>query len=265
MKKQPILPLLRAGEPFPPAAQAWPQDSPAPGLLCAGGQLDVATLHAAYAAGIFPWFSAGEPLLWWSPDPRMVLRPAAFRLHRSLRKTLRRFIAAKHCEIRFDSAFADVIRACAETPRQGQAGTWIVPDMRRAYVALHAAGHAHSVETWVGGKLVGGLYCVVIGHAVFGESMFAHASDASKIALAALVAWCRHWELPLIDCQQNTRHLAFMGAAEMRRADFLQHIGQLRQQDTPPWRFDPVYWQALMPQPPAAGPHPVPEQSQWPT
>lgn len=247
MKNQPILPLLRAGESFPPPAQAWPANSPAPGLLCAGGQLDVATLHAAYSAGIFPWFSPGEPLLWWSPDPRMVLQPAAFRLHRSLRKTLRRFVRSNRHAVRFDTAFAEVIEACARTARPGQAGTWIVPAMRRAYVALHVAGYAHSVETWVDGQLVGGLYCVVLGRAVFGESMFSRVSDASKIALAALVAWCRHWDLPLIDCQQNTHHLAFMGAAEITRADFLRQIADLHTQVAPPWQFEPLYWQHLLP------------------
>lgn len=246
MKNQPILPLLRPGEPFPPAAQAWPAGSPAPGLLCAGGRLDVATLRAAYGAGIFPWYGPGEPLLWWSPDPRMVLRPAHFRLHRSLRKTLRRFTVNAECTIRFDTAFDTVIQACAHAVRPGQAGTWIVPEMRAAYLALHRAGHAHSVETWVDGELVGGLYCVALGRAVFGESMFAHASDASKIALAALVAWCLHWGLPLIDCQQNTRHLASLGAREMARTPFLDEIASLCTQPAPPWRFDSVYWKHLL-------------------
>lgn len=246
MRSQPILPLLRPREAFPPAAQAWPAGSPAPGLLCAGGALDVATLQAAYGAGIFPWYGPGEPLLWWSPDPRMVLRPAAFRLHRSLRRALRRFVGTAGCTVRFDTAFPAVIEACARAPRPGQAGTWIVPEMRTAYVALHRAGYAHSVETWVDDELVGGLYCVVLGHAVFGESMFARVSNASKIALAALVAWCLHWDLPLIDCQQNTHHLASLGAREMARARFLDEIAGLRAQPAHPWRFDSVYWQHLL-------------------
>lgn len=132
-------------------------------------------LRAAYAQGTFPWFSAGQPILWWAPDPRMVLKVAEFRLHRSLRKTLNRFRADAACEIRIDSAFDQVIRSCSSTAREGQNGTWIVPAMVAAYEALHAQGTAHSVETWVDGKLAGGLYCVAIGHAVFGESMFAHA------------------------------------------------------------------------------------------
>lgn len=249
-----MLPLLQPGEPFPPASQAWTADSPAPGLLCAGGGLDVPTLRAAYAGGIFPWFSPGEPLLWWSPDPRMVLRVHAFRLHRSLRKTLRKFIASPGHAIHMDRAFDKVVARCASVPRRGQSGTWIVPAMRRAYSALHAAGYAHSVETWVDGRLVGGLYCVALGRMVFGESMFAQMSDASKIALAALVAACRHWQIPMIDCQQNTRHLAFLGAAEMDRAAFLREVDTLCKEPAPHWVFDSVYWKHLLPDKPGQQP-----------
>jgi leucyl/phenylalanyl-tRNA--protein transferase len=247
------LPVLRPGEPFPPLERAWPARSPAPGLLAAGGALDVPTLLRAYAATVFPWFSAGEPILWWSPDPRMVLDVERLRLHRSLRRMIARFRADPGCEIRFDGAFGQVIAACADTPRPGQDGTWIGPGMQAAYRALHGAGHAHSVETWVGGQLVAGLYVVAIGGAVFGESMFTRVSDGSKIALAALVAFARWHGLPLIDCQQNTRHLAFMGAAEMPRADFARHVARLTRQPAPRWRFDPVYWNALLP-PPSAEP-----------
>jgi leucyl/phenylalanyl-tRNA--protein transferase len=239
------LPWLAPGEPLPPVAQAWGPDDPAPGLLAAGGSLDVQSLRAAYATGVYPWFSAGQPILWWSPDPRMVLQTERFRLHRSLRKTLQRFVATPGCEIRFDHAFGAVVRACAASPRAGQSGTWIVPDMVRAYEALHADGCAHSVETWVDGRLLGGLYCVRLGRAVFGESMFAHATDASKIALAALVAWCRQHGVTRIDCQQNTRHLASMGAAEIPRADFVHQLRQDTLAASPAWRFDPVYWSAL--------------------
>jgi leucyl/phenylalanyl-tRNA---protein transferase len=139
-----------------------------------------------------------------------------------------------------------VIRACSAAPRAGQAGTWIVPDMIAAYVALHAAGHAHSVETWVDGELTGGLYCVAIGQAVFGESMFARRPDASKIALAALVGFCRRHALPMIDCQQNTAHLTSLGASEMRRADFVAHVARARAQPAPDWDFAPVYWNELL-------------------
>ena len=246
----PPIALLRPGDPFPPLTCAWDADSPAPGLLAAGGALDVPTLTAAYRQTIFPWFSVGEPILWWSPDPRMVLDVGEFRLHRSLRKTLARLAADPAYEIRFDSAFGDVMARCAAAPRPGQSGTWIVPPMRRAYAALHRAGHAHSVEVWIGGELAAGLYCVALGHAVFGESMFTTVTDGSKIALCALVAFCRAHGIPLIDCQQNTRHLAFMGARERSRAGFAAQVEQLTAQPAPAWPagpFDPIYWKALSP------------------
>jgi len=180
------------------------------------------------------------------PDPRMVLEVGQFRLHRSLRKTLQKFISTDGCEIRFDSAFDDVIGACANSPREGQDGTWIVPPMVQAYGQLHRAGHAHSVETWINGRLVGGLYCMALGRAVFGESMFARTTDASKIALAALVAFCRHQGITMIDCQQNTRHLASLGAHEIPRVDFLRHIATAQAQPGPRWQFEPLYWRELM-------------------
>ena len=241
------LPWLAPGEAFPPVTQAWGHNSPAPGLLAAGGALTPDTLAQAYAQGIFPWFSEGQPILWWSPDPRMVLAPTDFRLHRALRKTLQRFCTTPGCEVRFDSAFEQVIQACANSPREGQRGTWIVPEMVQAYCALHRAGLAHSVETWIDGRLVGGLYCVALGRAVFGESMFTRVTDASKIALAALVAFARHHGIGLIDCQQNTRHLASLGAREIARADFLVHVAQARLLPAPTWRFDPLYWRELLP------------------
>src|SRR5688572_4528182 len=205
------LPWLDPGDPFPDPSQAWDLAQPAPGLLAAGGALDIDSLHRAYTSGIFPWFSEGQPILWWSTDPRMVLVPSELKLHRSLRKTLARFIADPRCEIRFDTAFDDVIRACSASHRPGQSGTWILPVMVRAYQAFHRAGFAHSVETWVDGRLAGGLYCVVVGRAVFGESMFTRVPDASKIALAALCAFCRRHGIGFIDCQQNTQHLASLG------------------------------------------------------
>jgi leucyl/phenylalanyl-tRNA--protein transferase len=244
----PNIALLRPGDPFPPLECAWGADTPAPGLLAAGGALNVPALTAAYQGAIFPWFSEGEPILWWSPDPRMVLDVGELRLHRSLRKTLARFVADPSCEIRVDSAFEGVIKRCAAAPRRSQSGTWIVPPMRRAYAALHRAGHAHSVETWIGGQLAAGLYCVALGRAVFGESMFTTVADGSKIALCALVAFCRTHNLPLIDCQQNTRHLAFMGAREHPRAWFAAQARQLAAQPAPAWpagRFDPIYWKAI--------------------
>lgn len=225
---------------------------PAPGLLAAGGALDVDSLHRAYSSGIFPWFSEGQPILWWSTDPRMVLFTNEFKLHRSLRKTLAKFVADPQCEVRFDSAFDDVIRSCAGSARPGQSGTWIVPPMVRAYEAFHRAGYAHSVETWMNGRLVGGLYCVGIGQAVFGESMFTQVPDASKIALAALVAFCRAHGISVIDCQQNTRHLASLGAREIPREQFVEHVARAAAARAPRWHFDPVYWSELLPAQPQA-------------
>lgn len=245
-RRQAPLPWLEPGDPFPDPRLAWGLDAPAPGLLAAGGALDADTLLRAYRSGIFPWFSEGQPILWWSTDPRMVLFPDEFKLHRSLRKTLARFVGDPGCELRFDSAFSQVIRACASSPREGQSGTWIVPAMMRAYEALHRAGWAHSVETWIDGELVGGLYCVGIGHAVFGESMFTRVPDASKIALAGLVAFCRGQGVAMIDCQQNTRHLASLGAREIERATFVANVARNAKLPSLQWHFDPVYWHELL-------------------
>ena len=242
----PPLPWLDPDDPLPPPEQAWGPDSDAPGLLAAGTDLGVKRLVAAYGQGTFPWFSPGQPVLWWSTDPRMVLPIEAFRVHRSLRKTLQGFRTRADCEIRIDHDFRAVISHCAQRERPGQEGTWIVPAMIEAYTALHRAGHAHSVETWMGGQLVGGLYVVALGTAVFGESMFALATDASKIALAALVALCRAQGVTLIDCQQNTRHLASLGAHEIPRRQFLNHIAEARKAPTMHWQFDSLYWDALL-------------------
>ena len=240
------LPWLEPGGDFPPIEMAWGADDDAPGLLAAGGALDVATLTAAYSQGIFPWFSDGQPILWWSPEPRMVLQTAHFKLHRSLRKSLVRFSQMASCELRIDTAFRQVIESCSSAPRAGQGGTWIVPEMVEAYVALHDAGHAHSIETWVDGELAGGLYCVNLGGMVFGESMFARKTDASKIALAALVAFCRVNGMGMIDCQQNTRHLASLGASVLGRHDFAAHLQRTTSKPSPAWSFDPIYWQEII-------------------
>ena len=218
----------------------------------------MATLVRAYGQGIFPWYSEGQPTLWWSPNPRMVLHTRQFKLHRSLRKTVQHFSNSPLCQIRFDTAFAQVINACASTPRDGQPGTWILPEMIAAYCALHDAGHAHSVETWVNGELVGGLYCVNVGGMVFGESMFAHATDASKIALCALVAFCRARGIDMIDCQQNTGHLASLGATEISRESFIDYISQATKQAAPAWQFDPLYWQKILTQTLPNNPQPTP-------
>ena len=236
---------LDPNAPLPPPESAQKKGSNFAGLVAAGRDLSAARLLEAYQQGIFPWFSDGQPVLWWSPDPRMVLLTEEFKLHRSLRKTLDKFIANPNCEIKIDGNFGAVIRHCAQTSRKGQPGTWIVDEMIVAYEALHAAGFAHSVETWMNGELVGGLYCVSIGDTLFGESMFALQTDASKIALAALVSYARTHGLAWIDCQQNTQHLASLGAYEMPRSEFLKLVRTTAKNTTHPWHFDRTYWQAL--------------------
>jgi leucyl/phenylalanyl-tRNA--protein transferase len=239
------IPWLETDTPLPPPESAQKKGSELDGLVAAGGGLSTQRLKEAYRQGIFPWYSEGQPILWWSPDPRMVLKTADFKLHRSLKKTLQRFIHDPTCEVRIDSAFAEVINLCAHSSRKGQPGTWIVNEMMAAYQTLHEAGFAHSVETWVEGRLVGGLYCVAIGHAVFGESMFTQQSDASKIALAALVAFAREHGIHWIDCQQNTRHLNSLGGREMPRSEFLAKLRITNKEARFSWRFDPAFWAAL--------------------
>lgn len=241
-----VIALLDFDTPFPPTSSARPAGSEAPGLLAAGGSLTPQRLESAYRHGIFPWFSRGQPILWWSPDPRMVLPVGEFKLSRSLRKTIRQFRETPACAIRIDSAFDAVIEACASSPREGQSGTWIVPEMRAAYSKWHRLGTVHSFETWIDGELAGGLYGVSIGRMFFGESMFSRRTDASKIALAALVAFCLANQIRMIDCQQNTRHLASFGAREISRQAFEAHLHQTL--DAPPvgvWSYDPALWSLL--------------------
>ena len=243
----PPLAWLAPGQDFPAANRAWDEQSPAPGLLAAGSLLDVETLRSAYSQGIFPWYGEDQPILWWSPNPRMVLDVSEFRLHPSFRKSFSKFRSTAGHEIRMDSAFDQVIAACAVAPRAGQRGTWIVPEMMAAYCNLHRAGVAHSVETWIDGTLAGGLYCVALGKFVFGESMFSHSSGASKFALAALVGFCRHHGIAHIDCQQKTRHLASLGAREISRDLFLSHLADgLAQAEPPRWQFDTCYWNEVL-------------------
>jgi len=203
-----------------------PEEADENGIVAYGGDLSPSRLLLAYRSGIFPWYSAGDPILWWSPDPRLVLNLEDFKLRKSLRKRL------KHFEIRFDTAFGDVIRACATAPREGQEGTWILPEMIEAYEVLHAMGYAHSVEAWQEGRLVGGLYGVAVGGLFCGESMFSRVSDASKAALAALVAHLKVRGFEMIDAQVPTAHLKSLGAVEMRRSDFLRRLHQLRDKST---------------------------------
>lgn len=240
------IPWLDLNSPFPPPESALGPASGLAGLLAAGADLSADRLISAYGQGIFPWFSEGQPILWWSTDPRMVLMTDALKLHRSFKKTLHKFTLSPNCEIRIDHDFSQVIQACAGIKRAGQPGTWIQPEMINAYQNLHRAGFAHSVETWHNGQLVGGLYCVALGKAVFGESMFALVPDASKIALAALVAFCRHHHIGMIDCQQNTRHLASLGAREIPRSEFLQQIHISCQQSPPQWAFESLYWDHIL-------------------
>lgn len=207
-----MIPWLEHGTPFPPIQSALKDPN---GLLAAGGDLSSERLLDAYRHGIFPWFSEGDPILWWSPDPRMILIPAELKISRSLGKSLRN----RSYEARFDSAFDEVMAGCA-APRKGEPGTWISGAMIEAYRGLYRLGYAHSVETWIDGELAGGLYGVAIGRAFFGESMFSHARDASKIALAALVAHLRSAGFGLIDCQMRTRHLESLGAREIPRRRF---------------------------------------------
>jgi leucyl/phenylalanyl-tRNA--protein transferase len=227
-----MIPWLEADTPFPPVHRALEEPN---GLLAAGGELSVERLLEAYRHGIFPWYSEGQPVLWWSPDPRMVLEPAAIVVSRSLGKRLRR----GDFEVRTDTSFREVMRACAE-PRSGQAGTWITDEMATAYEGLHHAGYAHSVETWADGRLAGGLYGVSIGRVFFGESMFTRATDASKIALAHLARQLERWQFGLIDCQMATPHLTSLGAREIARNEFIRALAELVNYPTRIglWRLD---------------------------
>jgi leucyl/phenylalanyl-tRNA---protein transferase len=227
-----VIPWLGREHAFPPLEAALEEPN---GLLAAGGDLSPGRLLAAYRLGIFPWFSDDDPILWWSPDPRMVLYPPELRVTRSLRKTLKR----DDYEIRVDTDFRAVMRACAE-PRPDQHGTWITARMLQAYCTLHERGLAHSVETWREGRLIGGLYGVAIGRAFFGESMFSRATDASKLALVHLVRQLERWQFGLIDCQMRTAHLASLGAREVPRGQFSRHLQQLVNYPSEPvvWAFD---------------------------
>jgi leucyl/phenylalanyl-tRNA--protein transferase len=211
---------LSANTPFPPVEKALVEPN---GLLAAGGDLSASRLLAAYRSGIFPWYSEGQPILWWSPDPRMVLEVDQFTIPRSLRKRVRQ----NRFDIRSDTAFRSVVNSCATTPRSGQYGTWITPQMIDAYDDLHDRGYAHSIEAWRAGELVGGLYGLALGGVFFGESMFSHESDASKVALVALVALLRQREVQMIDCQQETAHLASFGARPIPRAQFAARLSTL--------------------------------------
>lgn len=220
--------------PFPPVDHAFTDPD---GLLAAGGDLNPRRLLSAYRRGIFPWYEEGQPILWWSPNPRAVLYPKHFRISRSLRKSLR----GKPYSVSFDHAFRDVVVACA-APRRHGGGTWITSEMVEAYCLLHAQGYAHSVEVWHAqdGRLIGGLYGVALGQVFFGESMFSWASDASKVGFAYLARHLQAWEYPLIDCQLSSPHIDSLGAEMISRAQFSEMLARHcpRRGKLSPWQVD---------------------------
>ena len=227
-----MIPFLAPDDPFPPVDLALTDPN---GLLAAGGDLSPERLIDAYRLGIFPWFGDDDPVLWWSPDPRMVLYSAELRVSRSLRRVIR----SGRFRVTMDMAFSDVMGGCAE-PRPGQSGTWITPDMTEAYTRLAAAGQAHSVEAWLDDVLVGGLYGVTLGRMFFGESMFTRVTDASKVAFVHLVRQMERWGMPMLDCQMSTSHLASLGAREIRRVEFTREVRRLVSQPAvpAPWRLE---------------------------
>ncbi len=202
---------------FPPTDEAE-----ADGLLAVGGDLTKERLLAAYRQGIFPWYEVGQPILWWCPDPRLVLFPEELKVSRSLRKVIRK----QEFEVRFDSAFENVIKACADIRTKQGKGTWIIPEMQLAYIQLHQEGYAHSVESWLNGKLVGGLYGISLGQCFFGESMFSTVNDSSKAALVALAKFSKQVGIKIIDCQMTTQHLLSLGAREIARQSFLRKLNK---------------------------------------
>ena len=227
-----MIPWLDVDDPFPPVQGALREPN---GLLAAGADLSPERLLEAYARGIFPWYGEGDPILWWSPDPRMVLWLDEFHLSRSLRRVLN----SGRFRVTLDTAFRAVMNGCAE-PRDDDAGTWISDEMLAAYLRLAAAGHAHSVEVWDEADLVGGLYGVALGRMFYGESMFSPRANASKAALATLVTQLQRWEFELIDCQMSTPHLASLGAREIPRTEFVSHMTRLAAQPSVPgpWSLD---------------------------
>ncbi len=225
-----MIPFLGPADPFPPVEQAL--DHP-DGLLAAGGTLTLKRLVEAYRHGIFPWFNDGDPVLWWSPDPRTVLAPPRLHVSHSLRKKLKKGAFF----VTIDAVFGRVLDGCA-APRAADSGTWLTGHMRRAYTSLHLAGFAHSIEVWMDGELAGGMYGVAIGRMFFGESMFSRRTDASKIAMARLAVQLDRWQVPLIDCQLETEHLLSLGAERMPRRQFVREVERLVREPDPAWRLD---------------------------
>ena len=226
-----LITWINDSDAFPPVSRAMRSPN---GLLAAGGNLSASRLLDAYRQGIFPWFNPGEPIMWWSPDQRMILIPGEFKASRSLTKILRN----NTFEVRLDTAFEQVMRACAAS-RDEQQGTWISEEMIEAYSKLHQLGYAHSVEVWASGKMVGGLYGVSIGRMFYGESMFSRVSNTSKIALAYLARQLEYWQFGMIDCQVHTPHLATLGAREIPRSEFIARIQKLVHcEPILDWKFD---------------------------
>jgi leucyl/phenylalanyl-tRNA---protein transferase len=226
-----MIPWLGPDDPFPPVERSLAHPS---GLLAASRHIDAGTLLLAYSQGIFPWYAEDDPVLWWSPDPRMVLFTREFVARRSLVRRIRAGLNAGRFEVLVDADFETTMRACA-APRGGREGTWITEEMLGAYCELHERGLAHSVEVVAGGRRIGGLYGVAIGRMVFGESMFSLAPDASKIALAALIQLLRLENVPMLDCQQETSHLASLGARPIARAQFCLHVAAAVRQPPIDW------------------------------
>ncbi len=220
-----MIPWLEVDTPFPSVESALTKEQGAAGLLAAGADLSVGRVLGAYRQGIFPWFSEGQPILWWSTDPRMVLYTDQFKITKSLKKNLYKVKNNPNVAFKFDSAFESVIRACA-APRGKETGTWISEQMIHTYTELYRLGYAHSSEVWMNGELVGGLYGVCIGRMFYGESMFSYQRDASKMALAQLVFFLKSQHVQMIDCQQETAHLASLGAVSISRHDFINKIKQ---------------------------------------
>jgi leucyl/phenylalanyl-tRNA--protein transferase len=227
-----VIPFLSPHDPFPPVDSALRVPN---GLLAAGGDLSPERLLAAYREGVFPWFGEEDPILWWSPDPRMILYVSEVHVSRSLNKAMK----GNRFRVTLDQAFREVVRGCADARRDHE-GTWITPAMEEAYVRLAELGYAHSVEAWQGEALVGGLYGVAVGRMFFGESMFSRVSDASKVALVTLARQLEQWQMPMVDCQMSTPHLASLGARDIPRADFIREVRYLVQRSAvaSPWRFD---------------------------
>jgi leucyl/phenylalanyl-tRNA--protein transferase len=239
------VPWLATDEAFPVPNNAFNPDPEVPGLIAISEEISSEQLLRAYGQGIFPWYSDGQPILWWSPNPRMVLKPKNLKISKSFKKDIKNILVDRDWEIKVDENFHETILSCATQSRYGQDGTWITHAIMHAYGTLHEQGYAHSVELFHQGQRVGGLYCVNIGQMVFGESMFSKSVNASKIALASLCAWCIEQDIEMIDCQQETDHLTSLGGKAIPREEFLAHIKKQCSAKNQEWRFNKnvlSYW-----------------------